>query len=127
LGSDFVLGFLVALVKPPRYLGTMPRRLRIEYSGAIYHVMARGNAHQDIVHDDPDHRRLIDDLERVGARLGWLVVSFVLMTNPLHLLLKTPRPNLARGLQAFHSGYDSWAARHRRPPAHRFQGEIGKK
>ncbi len=42
----------------------MPRRLRIEYEDAIYHVMARGNARQDIVHDDDDRLRLLVDLER---------------------------------------------------------------
>jgi hypothetical protein len=40
----------------------MPRRLRIEFEGAIYHVMARGNARQKIVRDDADRRRLIDGL-----------------------------------------------------------------
>ena len=37
----------------------MPRRLRLEFRrGAIYHVMTRGNARQDIVHDDEDRTRL---------------------------------------------------------------------
>jgi putative transposase len=49
----------------------MPRRLRIEFEGAIYHVMARGNARQDIVHDDDDRRRLLVDLERAVVRCDW--------------------------------------------------------
>ena len=49
----------------------MPRRLRIEFDGAIYHVMARGNARQNIVHDDGDWQRLIDDLARTVARSEW--------------------------------------------------------
>jgi hypothetical protein len=59
----------------------MPRRLRIEYEGAIYHVIARGNARQDIVHDDDDRRRLLDDLERVVGRAGWDLLSFVVLSN----------------------------------------------
>src|SRR5271166_5362435 len=41
----------------------MPRRLRIEFEGATYHMMARGNARQKIVRDDADRRRLIEGLE----------------------------------------------------------------
>jgi putative transposase len=102
----------------------MPRRLRIEFPDAIYHVMTRGNARQDIVHDDADRRRLLDDLERAVLKAGWELLSFVLMSNHLHLLLKTPRPNLARGMQAFLSGYAQWAGRRRRRPGHLFQGRY---
>jgi REP element-mobilizing transposase RayT len=63
----------------------MPRRLRIEFEGAIYHVMARGNARQDIVHDDEDRRRVCADLERVVERFGWELLAFVVLSNHLHL------------------------------------------
>ena len=66
----------------------MPRRFRIEYEDAIYHVMTRGNARQYIAHDDDDRRRLLADLERVVDRSGWLVLGFVIMCNHLHLLWK---------------------------------------
>lgn len=48
----------------------MTGRLRIEYEGPIYHVMARSNARQDIVHDDHDRRRLLLDHERAVVRSG---------------------------------------------------------
>ncbi len=102
----------------------MPRRLRIEYEGAIYHVMSRGNARQDIVHDDDDRRRLLDDLERVVTRCGWEVPCFVVMTNHLHLLVKTPRPNLSRGMQNFLSAYAQWCQRRRGRPGHLLQGRY---
>ena len=102
----------------------MPRRLRIEFDGAIYHVMTRGNARQDIVHDDDDRTRLLADLERTVLRFGWEVLAFVVMGNHLHLLLKTPRPNLAKGMQAFLSAYALYAAHRRRRPGHLFQGRY---
>jgi len=46
----------------------MARRLRIQYSDAIYHVMARGNGRQDIVQDDADRGRLVACLERAVER-----------------------------------------------------------
>ena len=105
----------------------MPRRLRIEFDGAIYHVMARGNGRQNIVHDDGDRQRLIDDLARTVARSEWQLLSFVVLSNHLHLLLKTPRPNLARGMQAFLSAYAAYAARRRRAPDMCFRGGIGRR
>jgi REP element-mobilizing transposase RayT len=102
----------------------MPRRLRIEYEGAIYHVVARGNARQYIVHDDDDRRWLLDDLERAVGRPGWDLLSFVVLSNHLHLLLNTPRPNPGRGMQAFLSAYARWWGRRRRRRGHLFQGRY---
>ena len=77
----------------------MPRRLsrchKVEFKGAIYHVMARGNARQKIVRDDADRGRLIDGLEMTVIRHGWELLCYVVMGNHLHLLVKTPRPTSA--------------------------------
>ena len=102
----------------------MPRRPRIEFEGAIYHVMARGNARQRIVGDDHDRERLLDDLRRTVLRCGWELLAFVFMENHLHLLLKTPRPNLARGMQQFLSSYAIWHGRRHRRVGHLFQGRY---
>ena len=102
----------------------MPRRLRIEFEGAIYHVMARGNARQDIVHDDDDRRRLLDDLERTVVRSGWELPAFVVLSNHLHLLVKTPRANLGAGMQRFLSSYAHWSLRRRGRLGHLFQGRY---
>jgi putative transposase len=102
----------------------MPRRLRIEYEGAIYHVMARGNARQKIVRDDTDRQRLIDGLEQAVIRYGWELPSYVVMDNHLHLLVKTPRANLGAGMQSFLSGYAIWSGRRWRRAGHLFQGRY---
>jgi hypothetical protein len=61
------LQFLIEVASIER----MSRRLRIKYPGAIYHIMARGNGRQDIVCDDHDRQRLMDELARcVTARRG---------------------------------------------------------
>lgn len=102
----------------------MPRRLRLEFEGAIYHVMTRGNARQDIVQDDDDRTRLLTDLERSVLRCHWELLAFVVLSNHLHLLIKTPQPNLAKGMQAFLSAYAVWSAKRRRRPGHLFQGRY---
>ena len=102
----------------------MARRLRIQYSDAIYHVMVRGNGRQDIVQDDADRGRLVACLERAVRRSGWSLYAFVFLTNHLHLVLQTPRPHLAKGMQLFLSSYaNGWARRHRHG-GHLFQGRY---
>ncbi len=86
--------------------------------------MARGNGRQDIVRDDDDRRRLQDALGRAALRGSWRVYAFALLTNHLHVVLKTPEPNLARGMQTFLSSYaNAWARRHRFA-GHVFQGRY---
>ena len=102
----------------------MARRLRIQYPGAIYHLMARGNGRQDIVCDDADRDRLVEHLGRAAVKCSWRVYAFVVMSNHLHVVLKTPEPNLARGMQGFLSAYaNAWSRRHRFN-GHVFQGRY---
>jgi len=51
-------------------------------------------------------------------------LAFLILGNHLHLLLKTPQPNLAKGMQAFLSGYTVWSAKRQRRPGHWFQGRY---
>jgi REP element-mobilizing transposase RayT len=102
----------------------MARRLRVQYPGAIYHLMARGNGRQAIVRDDTDRDRLVEYLGRAAVRCSWRVFAFVMMSNHLHVVLKTPEPNLSRGMQGFVSAYANvWARRHRFS-GHVFQGRY---
>jgi putative transposase len=102
----------------------MSRPLRVEYAGAIYHVMCRGNARQRIFHEEADHQRLIDGLESTVNRFGWELFSYVLMPNHFHLFLRTPQPSLSRGMQYLASGYANWFAKKHRCPGHLLQGRF---
>jgi REP element-mobilizing transposase RayT len=96
----------------------------VEFPGAIYHVRARGNARQNIVSAIEHWQRLENDLALAVVRYGWQLLTYVLMTNHLHLLLRTPSPNLSRGMQYFLSRYANWHHRRRRCPGHLFQGRY---
>jgi putative transposase len=102
----------------------MSRPLRVEYPGAIYHVMCRGNARQRIFRDEADYQRLIDGLVMTVSRFGWEVFSFVLMPNHFHLFVRTPQANLSRGMQYLASGYANWFAKRHRCPGHLLQGRF---
>jgi REP element-mobilizing transposase RayT len=102
----------------------MSRPLRVEYPGAIYHLMCRGNGRQRVFRDDVDYQRLIDGLAVTVSRYGWEVFSFVLMPNHFHLFVRTPQPNLSRGMQYLASGYANWFAKRHRCPGRLLQGRF---
>ncbi len=77
----------------------MPRKLRLEYPGAIYHVMNRGNRREDIFNDDEDRRRFLVALGEACAKTRWQVHAWCLMRNHFHLVIETPEANLVAGMK----------------------------
>ena len=77
----------------------MARPLRIEFPNAIYHVMARGNGRQAISHIDDDYQQMTDGLAKTVSRTGWQVLAYVWIPNHIHHFVRTPKPNLSRGMQ----------------------------
>ena len=65
----------------------MPRALRSEYPGAVYHVMARGNQGRAIFGDDNDRKRFVETLAESCEKTGWRIHAYVLMANHYHLLV----------------------------------------
>ncbi len=102
----------------------MARKPRVEYAGAVYHVMSRGDRQNLIYRDNRDKEIFIDTLSEACVRHGWRIHAFVLMDNHYHLLLETPEPNLVVGMkwlqgtytQRFNSRYKEWG--------HLFQGRY---
>ena len=102
----------------------MSRPLRIEFPGALYHVMARGNARQAIVFDDRDRRALLANLARVSTRFQWRLWAYCLMNNHYHVLLQTSRPHLSLGMRELNGIYaQNFNRRHGRV-GHVFQGRY---
>ena len=83
----------------------MARPLRIQYPGAVYHVMARGSHGQPIFADDPDRKRFLETLQEACQRTGWRIHAYVLMGNHYHLLVETPEGNLVPGMKWLQSTY----------------------
>lgn len=83
----------------------MARTPRIEYAGAIYHVMNRGNHLEDIFQGEADHSIFLKTLEETCDSSGWVVHSFVFMKNHYHLLIETQRPTLVKEMQYLDSTY----------------------
>jgi len=56
----------------------MARQVRIEYPGAVYHVMSRGNRRQDICLDDVDRNDFLKTLAESCQKTGWQVHAYCL-------------------------------------------------
>ncbi len=102
----------------------MPRPLRIEFAGALYHVMARGNQGQSIFRDDKDHLRFLETLGEACEKTGWRIHAYVLMSNHYHLLLETPEANLVAGMKWLQGTYTQRHNTRHRVCGHLFQGRY---
>ncbi len=77
----------------------MPRKLRMEYPGAIYHVMNRGDHREEIFRDDEDRKRILSTLGEACQTTQWQVHAYGLMRNHFHLVLETPGANRVAGMK----------------------------
>ena len=102
----------------------MARPLRLEYSGALYHVTARGNEQRDIFRDDDDRHRFLRLLGETATRFGWNLIAWVLMSNHYHLEVETPEANLSRGMHWLNGRYAQWFNRKHKRVGHLFQGRF---
>ena len=75
----------------------MARKLRIQYPGAIYHVMNRGDRREPIYRDKQDYERFMQTLAEACTKANWQVHAFCLMPNHFHLVIETPQPTLVGG------------------------------
>jgi REP element-mobilizing transposase RayT len=102
----------------------MARKLRVEYPGAVYHVMNRGDRREPIFRDDEDRKRFLATLGEACAKTGWQVHALCLMPNHFHLVLETPQPNLVAGMKWFLGTYTSRFNRRHRLSGHLFGGRY---
>jgi REP element-mobilizing transposase RayT len=102
----------------------MARPLRIQFPGAVYHVLARGNARQNIFLTENDRRHFLAELWRACDLRNWLVWAYCLMGNHYHLVLETVEPTLSIGMRDLDGRYAlAFNQRHGRV-GHLFQGRF---
>ena len=79
-------------------LRSVPRKLRAQFEGAIYHVMNRGDRREAIFLGDEDHELFLETLGEACGKTGWQVHALRLMNNHFHLVVETSRANLIAGM-----------------------------
>lgn len=83
----------------------MARSVRIQFEGAFYHVLARGNRREAIFFNDDDRRFFLKTMADARERTGWRIHAWVLMNNHYHMLIETPNANLVEGMKWLQNTY----------------------
>jgi len=99
----------------------MTRPLRIEYEGALYHITCRGDRKNDIVVDDVDRQLWLKILTEVVTKMDWLCHAYCLMDNHYHLVIETPKANLAKGMRQLNGIFTQATNRRHDCVGHLFQ------
>jgi putative transposase len=102
----------------------MARQPRIDYPGALHHVMSHGNDDSDIYRDDVDRLLFLQFLAEEISRSKWILHDYALMGNHYHLAIEAPEGTLSTGMQRFLGRYaQKFNKRHRRR-GHLFEGRF---
>ncbi len=102
----------------------MARPLRVEYAGAYYHVINRGNNQEKIFLNDRDREKFTEYLQKASERFSIRIHTYCLMSNHFHLLVETPEPNLSVAMQWINVSYAAYFNRKRGRHGHLFQGRL---
>lgn len=99
----------------------MARPVRIEYPGAVYHVICRGNNRQAIFNDDRDRTTYLRKLVAYCDEKEVALLCYCLLPNHVHLLVQTPLGNLSKLMQAFQTSYTLYFNRRHGRSGHVFE------
>ncbi len=102
----------------------MARPLRIEYSGAVYHITCRGNDRRAIFNHARERFHFVDLLVAGLEDYAVQLYAYALMTNHYHLVIRTNRPNLSAFMHFLNTSYTVWKNRRTGRSGHLFEGRF---
>jgi len=102
----------------------MARKSRIEFEGALYHVITRGNQRQRVFKDVEDHQHYLKILADYKVRYQYALYAYVLMSNHVHLLIEAKEIPLSKILQGINQSYTMYFNRKYGTVGHLFQGRY---
>jgi len=102
----------------------MARKLRVQFEGAVYHIINRGNYRHEVFTSAATAQAFERCLFEVCERMGWRLHAFVIMRNHYHLAVETPRANLTEGMHWLQGTFATRFNRFRGERGHLFQGRY---
>jgi REP element-mobilizing transposase RayT len=102
----------------------MPRKPRIEFEGAFYHVIARGNQRQTIFKSAADYQKYLQLLTVYKNRYHCSIYAYVLMSNHVHILIETKDVPLSKVFQGINQTYTMYFNKKYDTVGHLFQGRY---
>ncbi len=101
----------------------MARKPRLEFAGAIYHLISRGNYRKALFEGDAAGE-FEKTLFQACEKCGWKLHAYVVMSNHYHLALETPEANLVEGMQWLQGTFGIRFNAARRERGHVFQSRY---
>ena len=102
----------------------MARKVRLEYPGALYHVINRGNYRFDLFATEGAKRAFLECMAEACLKSEWILHGYVVMRNHYHLALETPKGNLVDGMKWLQGTFANRFNRFRSEHGHVFQGRY---
>ena len=102
----------------------MTRPLRIEYPGAFYHILNRGNAGTKIFIDDRDRKKFLSYFRKMASRFAVKIHTYCLMDTHYHLILETLKANLSQSVGWLNLSYAMYFNTKHKRKGHLFQGRF---
>lgn len=102
----------------------MARKLRIQFPGALYHVINRGNYRRDLFGTIGARRAFENTLWEACSLFGWRLHAHVIMSNHFHLAVETPQADLVEGMHWLQGTFATRFNRFRKERGHLFQGRY---
>lgn len=103
----------------------MARPSRRQEAGLTYHVFAHAIRDEAIYRDQFDRHEFLRLLENAIGSFGWVCHAYCEMTTHYHLLVTTPEPNIAAGMQALNSRHAEYFNRRHKVRGHLFRSRYG--
>ena len=102
----------------------MTRPLRLEYTGALYHVTSRGDRREGIYLDADDRKEWLQVLGHVCSHYNWVIHAYCQMSNHYHFLVETVDGNLSKGMRQLNGLYTQRFNRRHGLSGHLYQGHY---
>ena len=102
----------------------MPRKPRIEFEGAFYHVITRGNQRQKIFKSPADYQKYLQLLTIYKNRYHCSIYAYILMGNHVHILIETKDTPLSKVFQGINQSYTVYFNKKYHTVGHLFQGRY---
>lgn len=102
----------------------MARKNRVVFAGAYYHIISRGNNKESIFKDRQDKLKFLQILEKYRDKFDLIIYSYSLMTNHIHLFIKTNKANLSQAMKMINWSYAVYFNKKYSRSGHLFQSRF---
>ncbi len=102
----------------------MARRNRVSFAGAYYHIISRGNNLEAIFKDRADRLKFLEILSKYRDKFNLTIFSYCLMTNHIHLFIRTNEANISQAMKMINWSYAVYFNRKYSRAGHLFQSRF---